>query len=579
SPQFSDNIVLALNYSSDPDTTSSSTQSDYYPDKQPCICKEINVLDQHDYSMIIGMIDSINDPSIKAKYIKELQQKILTNQTKPSPQPTTDNSYSTPDFDSNVIGRFQSKPRKITISDLQTEVQKLKDEIRLIKITIAKLEHTTPIQTDNKNHIPINNKNPNFNSSSDSDQNQDNSPDEGISNQSALSTIINPSSPQIGQIKTYKIQKWYIEIDIRIAQDYNLIVNALVDTGADLNCMREALVPTKYLEKTTESLFGANKQQLDIKYKLANAKVCNQDICYTTDFVMVKTISQNVILGLPFLHLISPFKVTSEGIVTEYLNKDILFPFIYPLIIRDLDTLKRESIHYNSSPLPQLDQCIANLNIKQRQLSFLKDDLSFEKQNFQLDIPFWFLEWWDKYGPTTDILPPNVNEGYQYWLSHFDKPSIWDFIPDLLIYFKHFSLTWILMLEYAIIDKLVGNINVPYFGRQTKIKWWSGMNIADLGTQRVASWFNENPFLCKTLIDQSPFLMAKSQSRAQLAVASSRLATASTSDELRAIAKDMEKAMTTISSQMDTGSSEHNDRNLSDDDDPTRFFCHDESES
>ncbi|KAK3225973.1 hypothetical protein Dsin_005835 [Dipteronia sinensis] len=243
--------------------------------------------------------------------------------------------------DSNVIGRFQSKPRKITISDLQKEIQTLKDEIRLIKITIAKLERTTPIQTDNKNPIPINNKNPNFNSLSDSDQN--NSPDEGISNQSALSTIINPSSPHIGQIKTYKIQKWYIEIDIRIAQDYNLIVNALVDTGANLNCIREALVPIKYLEKTTESLFGANKQQLDIQYKLANAKVCNQGICYTTDFVMVKTISQNVILGLLFLHLISPFKVTSEGIITEYLNKEILFPFIYPLIIRDLDTLNEKA--------------------------------------------------------------------------------------------------------------------------------------------------------------------------------------------------------------------------------------------
>ncbi|KAK3230711.1 hypothetical protein Dsin_002592 [Dipteronia sinensis] len=153
------------------DTTSYSAQSDYYPDKQPCICKEISVLDQHDYSMIIVMIDNIDDPSIKARYIKELQQKIFTNQTNPSQQPTTDNSYSTPDFDSNVIGRFQSKPRKITISDLQTEVQKLKDEIRLIKITIAKLERTTPIQKDNKNLIPMDNKNPNFNSSSDSDQN------------------------------------------------------------------------------------------------------------------------------------------------------------------------------------------------------------------------------------------------------------------------------------------------------------------------------------------------------------------------------------------------------------------------
>ncbi|KAK3221810.1 hypothetical protein Dsin_008835 [Dipteronia sinensis] len=454
------------------------------------------------------MIDSINDPSIKAKFIKELQQKILTNQTNQSQQPSTDNSYSTHDFDSNVIGRFQSKPRKITISDLQTEVQKLKDEIRLIKITIAKLERTTPIQKDNKNPIPIDNKNPNFNSSSDSDHNQDNSPDDGISNQSALSTIINPSSPHIGQIKTYKIQKWYIEIDIRIAQDYNLIVNAIVDSGADLNCIREALVPTKYLEKTTESLFGANKQQLDIQYKLANAKVCNQGICYTTDFVMVKTISQNVILGLPSFILYLLLKVLSS--------------------IRGRGPRERG----RSSRGGRGPSIRPNLTT----LSPVHTDIS------------------------TDLSLSTIP-------SSSSRPSHKD------------NLTWILMLGYAIIDKLVGNINVPYFGRQTKIKWWSGMNIADLGTQGVASWFNENPSLCKTLIDQSPFLMAKSQSCAQLAAASSRLATASTADELHAIIKDMEKAMTTISFQMDTGSSEHNDRNLSDDDDPTRFFCHDESES
>ncbi|KAK3229837.1 hypothetical protein Dsin_001718 [Dipteronia sinensis] len=198
----------------------------------------------------------------------------------------------------------------------------------------------------------------------------------------------------------------------------------------------------------------------------------------------------------------------------------------------------------------------------------------FDK-HFQLDIPFWFLEWWDKYGPTTDILPSPVLEGFKYWLDHFDRPINWDFIPDLLLFFKHFSLTWILMLEYAISDKLVGNINIPYFGRQTKIKWWSGMNIADLGVQRVAAWFNENPTFCKTIIDQSPFLMAKSQSQAHLAAVSSRLATTSTPEELRIIAKDMEKAMNSISSQMDTGSSSHHDKD-SDDEDPTRFFGHDE---
>jgi len=103
-------------------------------------------------------------------------------------------------------------------------------------------------------------------------------------------------------------------------------------------------------------------------------------------------------------------------------------------------------------------------------------------------------------------------------MTYLSKPNDWDFIPDLLLFFKHFSLTRILMLEYAIKDKMVGNVNVPYFGRQTKVKWWSGMNITDHGKNRVNRWFLENSTLCKST-DQSQFLMAKSQNQAIIAAA------------------------------------------------------------
>ncbi|KAK0602627.1 hypothetical protein LWI29_035373 [Acer saccharum] len=143
--------------------------------------------------------------------------------------------------------------------------------------------------------------------------------------------------------------------------------------------MREALVPTKYFEKTTETLYGANKQQLNIQYKLTNAKVCNDGVCYNTSFLMVKNLSQNVILGLPFIHLISPFKVTSEGLISEYLGKEILFPFTFPILVRDLNTLKNKSVF--------LENQIANINIKQDYLSFLKNDLHFERQEKHLEDP------------------------------------------------------------------------------------------------------------------------------------------------------------------------------------------------
>ena len=180
----------------------------------------------------------------------------------------------------------------------------------------------------------------------------------------------------------------------------------------------------------------------------------------------------------------------------------------------------------------------------------------FDK-DFPLNIPFWFLEWWDKYGPNIDFLPTIIKEGYQYWVTHIDKPKDWDFIPDLLIFFRIFSLTWILMLDYKIQERLIGNVNVPYFGRQTKIKWWSGMNMADHGKSRVAKWFNENPSLCNANTDQSQFLMAKSQNQAKIAAAR-------TPEELLAIADEMRKTMSAMS-QKDSDSDDCDDF-LSEDD-------------
>ncbi|KAK2659176.1 hypothetical protein Ddye_005709 [Dipteronia dyeriana] len=52
--------VLVLEESSDETSSDSSSRTD--TNIQPCVCKEINVLDQHDYSLILSMIDNIEDP-------------------------------------------------------------------------------------------------------------------------------------------------------------------------------------------------------------------------------------------------------------------------------------------------------------------------------------------------------------------------------------------------------------------------------------------------------------------------------------------------------------------------------------
>lgn len=44
-------------------------------------------------------------------------------------------------------------------------------------------------------------------------------------------------------------RKWIIEITIKINNEFAINTATLFDIGADLNCIREGLVPAKYFEK------------------------------------------------------------------------------------------------------------------------------------------------------------------------------------------------------------------------------------------------------------------------------------------------------------------------------------------
>ncbi|KAL4198132.1 hypothetical protein AMTRI_Chr03g44370 [Amborella trichopoda] len=75
-------------------------------------------------------------------------------------------------------------------------------------------------------------------------------------------------------------------LKIVIEEEYNFQTLALVDSGADLNCINEGLVPSKYFDKTTQILNTADGSRLFIKYKLSNAMVCNNGHCFPTPFIM-----------------------------------------------------------------------------------------------------------------------------------------------------------------------------------------------------------------------------------------------------------------------------------------------------
>ena len=57
-------------------------------------------------------------------------------------------------------------------------------------------------------------------------------------------------------------QKWHIKIKLFVKPDFSQELIALVDSGADINCIQEGLILIKYFEQTLQTVVGANKQPL-----------------------------------------------------------------------------------------------------------------------------------------------------------------------------------------------------------------------------------------------------------------------------------------------------------------------------
>ena len=113
-------------------------------------------------------------------------------------------------------------------------------------------------------------------------------------------------------------QKWHIKIKLFIKPDFSKEFIALIDYGANINYIQDGLIPTGYFEQTLQTAVGANKQPLQIKYKISNVHVCNKNVCYKISLLLVKDMNKEIILGTPFLSLLYPFRVDAEGIKTIF---------------------------------------------------------------------------------------------------------------------------------------------------------------------------------------------------------------------------------------------------------------------
>ncbi|KAH1215118.1 hypothetical protein GmHk_13G036344 [Glycine max] len=294
---------------------------------------QINTLTR-EQDLLFEAINSIPDPQEKKVFLEKLKK---TLEVKPRQKDfITNNKFDV----SNILKRLQNSSTKpTTIQDLQTEINNLKREVKELRqqqeihqIILSLLEEDSDSESANNSE----------------EKQPENLEDDMF----------------MGLINKIKIQKFYINIKI-IINDFVLETKALFDTGADSNCILEGLIPTKFFKKTSEKLSTTNGSKLKINFKLSNAIIENQGLKINTNFLLVKNLKSEAILGTPFIRALFPIQISNEGITTNYLGRKIIFNFSTKPISRNINLIEN----------------------KINQINFLKEEVSFNNIQIQLGKP------------------------------------------------------------------------------------------------------------------------------------------------------------------------------------------------
>jgi len=153
-----------------------------------------------------------------------------------------------------------------------------------------------------------------------------------------------PTKQFMQTISKITFQKWFSIVTL-VVEDFSTNTVALIDSGADVNCIKKGIVPTKYCEKSNEGLASANGTPLNISYKLNKGYIKNDGYCLKNTLLIVDNMTSDLILGTPFLTQIYPFYVNEIELHTKIMGKTISFNFLTAAKQREIAHLQSSSIY------------------------------------------------------------------------------------------------------------------------------------------------------------------------------------------------------------------------------------------
>jgi hypothetical protein len=164
----------------------------------------------------------------------------------------------------------------------------------------------------------------------------------------------------------------------------------LIDSGADLNCIQEGFIPSKYFEKSTQKLNSASGTKMQINHELDNIHVCQNNVCFHIPSVLVKNMTDKVIIGIPFIFMLYPFQAELDGVSTVKTSVPIKFHFASRFEI-DVSQLSLSLINASEIDSRGISKQLVSPGSSEQIVRFHSGSWNFAQYNYSIIKRFFLL--------------------------------------------------------------------------------------------------------------------------------------------------------------------------------------------
>ncbi|KAK9668727.1 hypothetical protein RND81_13G081900 [Saponaria officinalis] len=234
----------------------------------------VNVIsDKDDKTFLFDLIDKVDDPDIKRDALLRLKSLVIQEQTLSTTVPPNEPFSISKLFNNYPANTIKGKSLKLSSSPLK----QLQQELYSLKAQVNDLHNQLQNIHINESELDLRLSALEHKNAAYSTPNEpDNSKNKGVIEEIIAENVV-IEDQFVQTIQKVNFQKWYAIVTLKV-KDFSKNFLALIDSGADQNCIKYGIVPHR-----------ANSHPLNVKYKLPKASIVNDGYCFHNTFI-VKTL-------------------------------------------------------------------------------------------------------------------------------------------------------------------------------------------------------------------------------------------------------------------------------------------------